>query len=65
MVKDDIGRLAANLRRSAANLVCLDARIGEELLISEGKSLSSLGIVVEIQYEVFEDNFRVVDRIIL
>lgn len=64
-VKDDIDRLAADLRRSAANLVRLDARTGEELLISEGKSLSSLDIIVAIQCEVFEDNFRVVDLIIL
>jgi hypothetical protein len=49
LVKDDIGRLAADLRRSAVNLVRLDARIGEELLISEGKSLSSFDIVVAIQ----------------
>jgi hypothetical protein len=55
LVKDNIGRLAADLRRGAANLVRLDARIVEELLISEGKSLSSLDIVVAIQYEVFED----------
>jgi hypothetical protein len=32
---------------------------------SEGKSLSSLDIIVAIQCEVFEDNFRVVDLIIL
>jgi hypothetical protein len=65
LVKDDIDRLAADLRRSAANLVRLDARTGEELLISEGKSLSSLDIILAIQCEVFEDNFRVVDLIIL
>jgi hypothetical protein len=34
---DVVGRLAADLRRSAANLVRLDARVGEEPLISEGK----------------------------
>jgi hypothetical protein len=44
LVKDGVGRLAADLRRSAANLVRLDSRIGEAPLVSEGKLLSSLDI---------------------
>ena len=34
---DAVGRLADNLRRSAANLECLDARDGDAPLVSEGK----------------------------
>jgi hypothetical protein len=42
---DVVGRLAADLRRSTAYLVRLDARVGEAPLVSEGKLLSSLDIV--------------------
>ena len=38
---DAVGRLADDLRRSAANLERLDARDGDAPLVSEGKLLSS------------------------
>jgi hypothetical protein len=44
LVKDEDGVgcwLADDLRRSAANLGRLDARVGEAPLVSEGKLLSS------------------------
>jgi hypothetical protein len=41
---DGVGRLADDLRRSAANLEGLDARVGDAPLISEGELLSSLDI---------------------
>jgi hypothetical protein len=46
---DGVGRLAADLRRSAANLERLDARVGEVPLMSEDKLLSSLDIVNAVQ----------------
>jgi hypothetical protein len=51
LVKDGdvVGRLAADLRRSAASLVRLDARVGEAPLVSEGKFLSSLDIIDAVQ----------------
>jgi hypothetical protein len=57
LVKDGdvVGRLAADLRRCAANLVRLDARVGEELLVTEGELLSSLDIGSAIKEEVVED----------
>jgi hypothetical protein len=48
LVKDGdivgVGRIAADLRRSAANFVRLDTRVGEGPLMSVGKLVSSLDI---------------------
>jgi hypothetical protein len=48
LVKDGdvvgVGRLVADLRRSAANFVRLDARVGGDPLMSEGMLMSSLDI---------------------
>jgi hypothetical protein len=52
---DGVGRLADDLRRSAANLERLDARDGDAPLVSEGKLLSSLDIRSAIELEVFKD----------
>jgi hypothetical protein len=41
---DGVGRLADDLRRSAANLERFDARVGDAPLVSEGKLLSSFDI---------------------
>jgi hypothetical protein len=41
---DAVGRLADDLRRSAANLERLDARDGDAPLVSEDKLLSSFDI---------------------
>ena len=57
LVKDSdaaVGRLADDLRRSAANLERLDARDGDAPLVSEGKLLSSLDIRSAIELEVFK-----------
>ena len=58
VVKDGnaaVGRLADDLRRSAANLERLDARDGDASLVSEGKLLSSLDIRSAIELEVFKN----------
>ena len=52
---DGVGRLADYLRRSAANLERLDARVGDAPLVSKGKLLSSLDIRSAIKLEVFKD----------
>lgn len=53
LVKDGdiegVGRLAADLRRSAANFVRLDARVGEDPLMSVGMLMSSLDIGNQIE----------------
>jgi hypothetical protein len=56
LVKDVLACwLADDLRHSAANLERLDARVGDEPLVSEGKLLSSLDIRSAIKLEVFKD----------
>jgi hypothetical protein len=52
---DAVGRLADDLRRSAANLERLDARESDAPLVPEGKLLSSLDIRSAIELEVFKD----------
>ena len=53
LVKDgdivDVGWLAADLRRSAANFVRLDARVGEDPLMSVGMLMSSLDIGNQVE----------------
>ena len=53
LVKDGdiegVGRLAADLRRSAANFMRLDARVGEDPLMSVGMLMSSLDIENQIE----------------
>jgi hypothetical protein len=48
LVKDGdivgVGRIAADLRRSAANFVRLDTRVGEDPLMSVGMLVSSVDI---------------------
>jgi hypothetical protein len=56
LVKDEDGvRLADDLRRSAAILERLDARVGEAPLVLEGELLSSLDIGSAIKLKIFED----------
>jgi hypothetical protein len=52
---DAVGRLADDLRRSAANLERLDARDGDALLVSEDKLPSSLDIGSAITLKRFKD----------
>jgi hypothetical protein len=53
LVKDgdivDVGRLAADLRRSAANFMRLDTRVGEIPLMSVGMLMSSLDIRNQVE----------------
>ena len=53
LVKDGdiegVGRLTADLRRSAANFVRLDARVGEDPLMSVEMLMSSLDIGNQIE----------------
>jgi hypothetical protein len=61
VVKDGnaaVGRLADDLRRSAANLERLDARDGDAPLVSEDKLPSSLDIGSAITLEVFKDKLE-------
>ena len=53
LVKDGdiegVGRFVADLRRSAANFVRLDARVGEDPLMSVGMLMSSLDIGNQVE----------------
>jgi hypothetical protein len=68
LVKDGdvvgIGRIAADLRRSAANFVRLDARVGEGPLMSAEMLMSSLDIGNQLKRRSLRINWRV-DQIIL